>query len=209
MEKVYVKDFIPLQEPEAAPGVLASLQKQYPASPLVNIFCLRLLPPRAQARARARMLLTLPDVLRFHELDVGYAPVASETRPKPAPPRVTGRQQPEDGPLPQPVFVKHPDENHDNRQALIDQLIEKFSKDAPKIVYSPETHDAEANYGEESLEEDPNIVSETLAMIYAEQGCLDKAVRMYEILKLHFPEKSCYFAAQIEKLQKGSSDSEN
>ena len=45
-------------------------------------------------------------------------------------------------------------------------------------------------------------------MIYAQQGYYQKAIQMYEILKLHFPEKSCYFAAQIESLQKDLQDSE-
>jgi len=183
--------------------------KRYPASSFINVLCLRLLPARAQAKSRARMLLTLPNVLKLSELNLELMPVAQQAKVKPALTHVESRRAQEDEETLQPVFVKHQTEDHDTKQALIDQLIEKFSKDAPKIIYSPETHDGEANYGEESLEEDPNIVSETLAAIYAQQGYYQKAIQMYEILKLHFPEKSCYFAALIENLQKDLENSEN
>lgn len=55
---------------------------------------------------------------------------------------------------------------------------------------------------ERSVSENKDVISETLARLLAKQGYRDKAVDMYERLRLAFPEKSAYFAAEIEKLKK-------
>lgn len=207
MEKIYFNEFVTLGPNENALERLSDLQRRYPASPLVNIFFLKLQPNRVQARNRAKLLLTLSDRTRFAALSVAEAPVVENRREFPELNVVKSPVDRNDGL--QPVFVKQHDEQHDDRRVLIDQLIEKFTKDAPKIHYSSEIHDADADYGVDSEVDDPNIVSETLANIYAEQKCFDKAIQMYEILKLHFPEKSCYFAALIEKLKIAASQEEN
>lgn len=55
---------------------------------------------------------------------------------------------------------------------------------------------------EKSVAEDKDVISETLARLLVKQGHRDKAIVMYERLRLSFPEKSAYFAAEIEKLKK-------
>ena len=84
---------------------------------------------------------------------------------------------------------------------LIDHLIEEFSDDPPKIKFDPEKHDGAFNYGKASLVEDKSLISETLAIVYEKQGYLNKAIKIYKKLGLLFPEKNCYFAAQIRELK--------
>jgi tetratricopeptide (TPR) repeat protein len=84
---------------------------------------------------------------------------------------------------------------------LIDHLIEEFSDDPPKIKFNPEKHDSSFNYGKASLIEDKYLISETLAIIYAKQGHINKAIKIYKKLALLFPKKNCYFATQIKELK--------
>jgi hypothetical protein len=83
---------------------------------------------------------------------------------------------------------------------LIDKIISNLPK-TPKVSTSASFYSAE-NKAKESLLETEDLVTETLAQIYAAQGNIHKAIRAYEILSLKFPQKNTYFAAKIEELKK-------
>ncbi len=83
-----------------------------------------------------------------------------------------------------------------------DELIEKFLKDEPKIS-KPQKKEffSPVAQGKQSLIEDEDLVSETLAQIYEKQGFYSKAIKAYEKLSLRYPEKKLSFAARIENLR--------
>ncbi len=54
---------------------------------------------------------------------------------------------------------------------------------------------------EQSLKQNKEIATETLASLLALQGSFEEAIEMYERLSLIFPKKSSYFADQIKKLK--------
>ena len=54
----------------------------------------------------------------------------------------------------------------------------------------------------ESVSFKQDMMTETLARIYHKQGKTDKALEIYNTLRLKFPEKSAYFAALIAKIEK-------
>jgi hypothetical protein len=55
---------------------------------------------------------------------------------------------------------------------------------------------------QESIEENNNLMTETLARVYLEQGHYDKAIAAYEIISLKYPQKSGLFADQIKAIKK-------
>lgn len=54
---------------------------------------------------------------------------------------------------------------------------------------------------EESISVRDEMATETLARIYVKQGKISHALKVYEILIQKYPEKSSYFAAQIQQLK--------
>ncbi len=99
-----------------------------------------------------------------------------------------------------PVEVVQP-VNNLNKKAQAD-LIDKFISLNPRI--EPRTDKTEhpvVDLSTPYLEEKGGLVTETLARIYVNQGYYSKAIEIYEKLSLKFPEKSGYFATQIEKIK--------
>jgi len=99
-----------------------------------------------------------------------------------------------------PVEVAQPVNNLDKKAQA--DLIDKFISLNPRI--EPRTDKTEhpvVDLSTPYLEEKGGLVTETLARIYVNQGYYSKAIEIYEKLSLKFPEKSGYFATQIEKIK--------
>jgi hypothetical protein len=80
-------------------------------------------------------------------------------------------------------------------------LIEKFIESNPRIVMRLEDK-PNVDISEDSVREHDGIFTDTLAKIYIRQGYYSKAIFVYEKLILKYPEKSDYFAGQIESIKK-------
>jgi len=95
----------------------------------------------------------------------------------------------------QPVSV-------DKAKRSKDEIIASFIKQNPS-VRKPKDDDysEELQIAKQSLDEQFDFVSETLALIYVKQGHKSKAKKIYNQLILKYPEKSSYFAAQIKKIE--------
>lgn len=88
----------------------------------------------------------------------------------------------------------------DVSEAEDERLIDRFIQNEPKIERKQADFFSPVNMGKMSLIENEEMVTETLAGIYARQGETEKARRAYEQLALKYPEKSSYFAGLIKKM---------
>ena len=92
------------------------------------------------------------------------------------------------------------DSNIEKNKHLIDKFLEEEPSISPPIksdFFNPE------ELAKQSLEDNDEIVSETLAKLFLKQGNVAKAIKIYKKLSLLYPEKSTFFAAQIEKINEG------
>ncbi|MBK7214831.1 MAG: hypothetical protein IPH88_16385 [Bacteroidales bacterium] len=80
-------------------------------------------------------------------------------------------------------------------------LIEKFITEEPRISAPKKEFFNPLDHARQSSVEHDDLVTETLARIFEQQGHTLKAIKIYEKLVLLIPEKSNYFAARIVELR--------
>jgi len=82
-------------------------------------------------------------------------------------------------------------------------LIDRFIRDNPAFtVKQSETYGIAENTNKQmdGVSESDEFITETLARIYVKQGLYQKAIKAFQKLSLKYPEKSVYFARQIEEV---------
>ncbi|MER3319922.1 MAG: hypothetical protein RIB79_16630 [Allomuricauda sp.] len=80
------------------------------------------------------------------------------------------------------------------------ELLDKFIENNPKIV--PKESNPKVNIKESTKINQNELMTETLAKVYLEQKKYKKAIQAFKILSLKYPEKSGFFADQIQAVKK-------
>ncbi|MFN5920798.1 MAG: hypothetical protein ACK45I_05795, partial [Bacteroidota bacterium] len=90
--------------------------------------------------------------------------------------------------------------------AEFESILDKFIRENPRIsrpkieFYNP------VNMARQSIQEDEELVTETLAQLYYRQKAYKKAIRAYEKLSLIYPHRIAYFADLIQKIKNEIND---
>jgi hypothetical protein len=144
-----------------------------------------LVPARPQAESQ-----TLSTILKEEEENPAVSPAPSEEGETPA--------LPVRKPLADPASVLN---DPPRPKVPSSQLIDNFIRQDPRITPNKSTFYSPMNMAKKSVQEPEDLVTETLAKVYAGQGNYIKAIQVYEKLRLKFPEKKLYFAALIQELK--------
>jgi hypothetical protein len=81
------------------------------------------------------------------------------------------------------------------------ELLDKFIENNPKIV-PQEASNTKVDIKESTKFDKNELMTETLAKVYLEQKKYKKAIQAFKILSLKYPEKSGFFADQIQAVKK-------
>lgn len=82
-----------------------------------------------------------------------------------------------------------------------ESILDRFIRENPRISRGKAEFYNPVNMAKQSVEEDEELVTETLATVYYKQGHYKKAIRAYEKLCLIYPHKMPYFAGLIQKIK--------
>jgi len=96
----------------------------------------------------------------------------------------------------------------ENKEISHHDLIDKFIENEPSISRPQKNEFFDPDYKaiESATDDDDFFITETLAKIHSDQKNYQKAKEIYQKLILKFPEKSIYFAARIEDLNKNKKE---
>jgi tetratricopeptide (TPR) repeat protein len=87
-----------------------------------------------------------------------------------------------------------------------ESVLDKFIRENPRISRPKAEFYNPVNMAKQSVEEDDELVTETLANVYYKQGHYKKAIRAYEKLCLIYPHKMSYFAGLIHQIKTENKD---
>jgi tetratricopeptide (TPR) repeat protein len=87
-----------------------------------------------------------------------------------------------------------------------ESILDRFIRENPRISRGKAEFYSPMNMAKQSVEQDDELVSETLANVYYKQGHYKKAIRVYEKLCLLYPHKLSYFADLIQKIKTENKD---
>lgn len=92
--------------------------------------------------------------------------------------------------------------NKKSAQKTKQELIDNFIREEPSIKRTSSVFYDPTEAARKSILQPDDIATETLARIYRKQGKVLQAIKIYEKLSLKFPQKSDYFANQIQEIKK-------
>lgn len=140
------------------------------------------------------------------EIEVEVAPEnADEPKPHAAdiPLEITNEADIQPAPMPRSSFNAWLRQLNPPQAGILQTDLKDISLNSKQLHHPEEEKETSAKQiAEQSVEEDKEIASETLALLLEKQKLYGKAISMYQRLQLLYPEKSSLFAAKIEELNK-------